>query len=35
VRLPGRSPTAEAIRYALNHRDGLKWTCLGEVERSR
>jgi transposase len=24
VRLPGRSPTAEAIRYALNHRDGLE-----------
>jgi hypothetical protein len=23
ARLPGRSPTAEAIRYALNHRDGL------------
>ena len=22
-RLPGRSPTAEAIRYTLNHRDGL------------
>jgi transposase len=24
TRLPGSSPTAEAIRYALNHRDGLK-----------
>jgi transposase len=24
MRLPGSSPTAEAIRYALNHRDGLK-----------
>jgi transposase len=24
VRLPGSSPTAEAIRYALNHRDGLE-----------
>ena len=24
ARLPGGSPTAEAIRYALNHRDGLK-----------
>jgi transposase len=24
VRLPGRSPTAEAIRYALNHREGLE-----------
>ena len=23
ARLPGSSPTAEAIRYALNHRDGL------------
>lgn len=23
VRLPGSSPTAEAIRYTLNHRDGL------------
>jgi transposase len=23
ARLPGRSPTAEAIRYALHHRDGL------------
>jgi transposase len=24
VRLPGSSPTAEAIRYALNHREGLE-----------
>jgi transposase len=24
VRLPGRAPTAEAIRYALNHREGLE-----------
>jgi transposase len=24
TRLPGSSPTAEAIRYALNHRDGLE-----------
>jgi transposase len=24
ARLPGSSPTAEAIRYALNHRDGLE-----------
>ena len=24
ARLPGRSPTAEAIRYALNHREGLE-----------
>jgi transposase len=24
MRLPGSSPTAEAIRYALNHRDGLE-----------
>ena len=24
ARLPSRGPTAEAIRYALNHRDGLK-----------
>lgn len=24
ARLPGRSPTAEKIRYALNHRDGLE-----------
>jgi hypothetical protein len=24
ARLPGRSPTTEAIRYALNHRDGLE-----------
>ena len=24
ARLPGGSPTAEAIRYALNHRDGLE-----------
>ncbi|HEX6011554.1 MAG TPA: IS66 family transposase [Geminicoccaceae bacterium] len=24
ARLPGRSPTADAIRYALNHRDGLE-----------
>ena len=24
VRLPGSSPTAKAIRYALNHRDGLE-----------
>jgi len=23
ARLPGGSPTAQAIRYALNHRDGL------------
>ena len=23
ARLPGASPTAEAIRYALNHREGL------------
>jgi transposase len=24
ARLPGRAPTADAIRYALNHRDGLE-----------
>src|SRR5690349_3188177 len=24
ARVPGRSPTAKAIRYALNHRDGLE-----------
>ncbi len=24
ARLPGRAPTAEAIRYALNHREGLE-----------
>jgi transposase len=24
VRLPGRAPTADAIRYALNHREGLE-----------
>ena len=24
MRLPGRAPTADAIRYALNHREGLE-----------
>ncbi|WP_146423054.1 IS66 family transposase, partial [Humitalea rosea] len=24
ARLPGRAPTAEKIRYALNHREGLE-----------
>ncbi len=31
ARLPGSSPTAEAIRYALNHRDGLV-RFLGRIE---
>ncbi len=34
MRLPGSSPTAEAIRYALNHRDGLeRFLEDGRVER--
>ncbi len=33
ARLPGRSPTAEAIRYALNHREGLgRFLNDGRVE---
>jgi transposase len=33
ARLPGRSPTAEAIRYALNHRDGLvRFLEDGQIE---
>jgi hypothetical protein len=24
ARLPGRAPTADAVRYALNHREGLE-----------
>jgi transposase len=33
ARLPGASPTAEAIRYALNHRDGLvRFLDDGRVE---
>ncbi|HEY8613618.1 MAG TPA: IS66 family transposase, partial [Roseomonas sp.] len=33
ARLPGSSPTAEAIRYALNHRDGLlRFLDDGQIE---
>lgn len=33
ARLPGRSPTAEAIRYALNHREGLvRFLVDGRIE---
>ena len=33
ARLPGASPTAEAIRYALNHREGLeRFLADGRVE---
>ena len=33
ARLPGSSPTAEAIRYALNHRDGLvRFLEDGQIE---
>src|SRR5215218_7372495 len=33
ARLPGGSPTAKAIRYALNHRDGLvRFPDNGRVE---
>jgi transposase len=36
TRLPGSSPTAEAIRYALNHRDGLeRFLEDGRVEMGR
>jgi transposase len=33
ARLPGRAPTAEAIRYALNHREGLtRFLADGRIE---
>jgi transposase len=36
VRLPGGSPTAKAIRYALNHRDGLvRFLDDGRIEPGR